>query len=78
MASPDLNKNAARWLVGYFSLIDVSEAWIIGHVLITHILHEYLYVSYVVRLLLYFIKYFSEAFVIEHLNKQTWEWKIIN
>jgi len=26
--SPDLIKNAARWLVGYFSLIDVSEAWI--------------------------------------------------
>ena len=22
--SPDLIKNAARWLVGYFSLIDVS------------------------------------------------------
>ena len=29
MASSDLIKNAARWLVGYFSLIDVSEAWII-------------------------------------------------
>ena len=29
MASPDLIKNAARWLVGYFSLIDVSEAWIV-------------------------------------------------
>ena len=33
--SPDLIKNAARWLVGYFSLIDVSEAWItktrLGH-----------------------------------------------
>ena len=28
MASPDLIKNAAHWLVGYFSLIDVSEAWI--------------------------------------------------
>ena len=28
MASPDLIKNAARWLVGYFSLIDVSEAFI--------------------------------------------------
>ena len=28
MASPDLIKNAARWLAGYFSLIDVSEAWI--------------------------------------------------
>jgi hypothetical protein len=28
MASPDIIKNAARWLVGYFSLIDVSEAWI--------------------------------------------------
>ena len=27
--SPDLIKNAARWLVGYFSLIDVSEASII-------------------------------------------------
>ena len=25
--SPDLIKNAARWLVGYFSLINVSEAW---------------------------------------------------
>jgi hypothetical protein len=28
MASPDLIKNAARLLVGYFSLIDLSEAWI--------------------------------------------------
>jgi hypothetical protein len=24
LTSPDLIKNAARWLVGYFSLIDVS------------------------------------------------------
>jgi hypothetical protein len=29
--SPDLIKNVARWLVGYFSLIDVSEAWILRH-----------------------------------------------
>jgi hypothetical protein len=33
--SPDLIKNAARWLVGYFSLIDVSEPSILGLLMCT-------------------------------------------